>query len=116
MSNTLDFSVPGVVASEVARRISMRDGEVAVLGLGRSGTAVSRLLLAAGLKVYASDKGDLSFSEEDVFIGLCPDSEIDWFETNFPPFLFIDPTRPTKWYATKLIEARQRLDIKYSVV
>ena len=58
MSSSLDFSIPGVVASEVARRISMRDGEVAVLGLGRSGTAVSRLLRAAGMQVYASDMGD----------------------------------------------------------
>ena len=58
MSSSLDYSIPGVVASEVARRISMRDGEVAVLGLGRSGTAVSRLLRAAGMQVYASDMGD----------------------------------------------------------
>jgi UDP-N-acetylmuramoylalanine--D-glutamate ligase len=58
MSGSLDLSIPGVVASEVARRIAMHDGEVAVLGLGRSGTAVSRLLRAAGMAVYASDKGD----------------------------------------------------------
>ncbi|MEO5590255.1 MAG: UDP-N-acetylmuramoyl-L-alanine--D-glutamate ligase [Gemmatimonadaceae bacterium] len=32
-------------------------GEVAVLGLGRSGTAVARLLLADGKRVYISDSG-----------------------------------------------------------
>ena len=34
-----------------------RGGEVAVIGLGRSGTAVARLLLRAGNAVYASDAG-----------------------------------------------------------
>lgn len=33
------------------------EGEVAVLGLGRSGTAVTRLLLADGRRVYVSDSG-----------------------------------------------------------
>lgn len=33
-----------------------RDGEVAVIGLGRSGLAVSKLLRRSGLAVYASDK------------------------------------------------------------
>lgn len=32
-------------------------GEIAVIGLGRSGTAVSRLLARAGARVYASDAG-----------------------------------------------------------
>jgi UDP-N-acetylmuramoylalanine--D-glutamate ligase len=33
-------------------------GEIAVIGLGRSGGAVSRLLRRAGARVYASDSGD----------------------------------------------------------
>ena len=33
-------------------------GEIAVLGLAKSGTGVARLLLADGRKVYASDSGD----------------------------------------------------------
>lgn len=33
------------------------DGEVAVVGLGRSGVAASRLLARAGVRVYASDAG-----------------------------------------------------------
>jgi len=32
-----------------------RDGEAAVIGLGRSGTAAARLLVSHGLRVYASD-------------------------------------------------------------
>ena len=32
-------------------------GEVAVIGLGRSGTAAARLLVRAGARVYASDAG-----------------------------------------------------------
>jgi UDP-N-acetylmuramoylalanine--D-glutamate ligase len=47
----------GALASEVARVLAMREGEVAVLGLGRSGVAAARLLRAAGLSVYASDAG-----------------------------------------------------------
>src|SRR6266571_3362029 len=33
-------------------------GEIAVLGLAKSGTAVAKLLAADGRKVYASDSGD----------------------------------------------------------
>jgi hypothetical protein len=51
-----------------------------------------------------------------VFVGLCPHDEIPFFDSLFPPVGFIDPTRNMKWYATKLIAARQRLDLKYWVV
>lgn len=47
--------MPQDLASVVARRLAEHHGEFAVIGLGRSGTAVSRLLRAAGLTVYASD-------------------------------------------------------------
>ena len=43
------------LAALVARRLAERNGEFAVLGLGRSGVAATRLLRAAGLSVYASD-------------------------------------------------------------
>jgi UDP-N-acetylmuramoylalanine--D-glutamate ligase len=42
-------------AVAVARLLSVKTGECAVLGLGRSGEAVARLLRAAGMAVYASD-------------------------------------------------------------
>ncbi|MCU0647949.1 MAG: UDP-N-acetylmuramoyl-L-alanine--D-glutamate ligase [Gemmatimonadaceae bacterium] len=42
-------------AIEVARRLSEKTGECAVIGLARSGEAVARLLRSAGLSVYASD-------------------------------------------------------------
>ena len=42
-------------AAEVARRIAMRSGEFAVVGLARSGRAAALLLRKAGLAVYASD-------------------------------------------------------------
>ena len=35
-----------------------RDGEVAVVGLARSGRGAARLLAARGLRVYASDAAD----------------------------------------------------------
>ena len=37
--------------------VAPSDGEIAVLGLGKSGTAVTRLLLAEGRRVYVSDSG-----------------------------------------------------------
>jgi hypothetical protein len=61
-------------------------------------------------------KGGVEFSDDDVFVGLCPHEEIGHFETLFPPVSFVDPRRPMKWYATKLIQSRQRLNIKTSVV
>lgn len=48
---------PGATAAEVARRIAMREGEFAVVGLARSGRAAALLLRKAGLSVYASDSG-----------------------------------------------------------
>ncbi|HYN83560.1 MAG TPA: UDP-N-acetylmuramoyl-L-alanine--D-glutamate ligase [Gemmatimonadaceae bacterium] len=40
-------------------------GEIAVLGLGKSGTAVTRLLLSEGRRVYASDSGASSAASEN---------------------------------------------------
>lgn len=65
---------------------------------------------------YPASAGDFEFTEDDVFIGLCPHEEIEEFESRWQGIKFIDPTRNVKWYASKLIAARQRLDIKYSVV
>jgi len=65
---------------------------------------------------YPSIKGDMSFCIQDIFIGLCPHDEIDYFENKLSSIDFIDPTRNMKWYATKLIDARKRLEIKNSVV
>lgn len=65
---------------------------------------------------YPAYRGDFCFNADDVFIGICPHEEIKNFETIFPEVDFIDPTKNVKCYATKLIEARQRLKIKYSVV
>lgn len=60
--------------------------------------------------------GMFEFSVEDIFVGLCPHAEIQFFEDILPPIGFIDPTRNVKWYATKLVEARQRVNMKHSVV
>jgi len=65
---------------------------------------------------YPYVRGALAFDVADVFVGLCPDNKIVEFESLWPEIAFIDPTRSMKWYATKLIKARQRLNLKYSVV
>jgi hypothetical protein len=55
-------------------------------------------------------------TEEDIFVGICPHEEIERFEKMFKKINFIDPRRNMKWYATQLINARCRLDLKFSVV
>ena len=65
---------------------------------------------------YPQELGELSFSANDVFVGLCRHDEIEHFEALWNEVGFVDPKRNLKWYAKKLIDARQRLDLKYSVV
>lgn len=66
---------------------------------------------------YPSESGDLKFTEEDIFVGLCPHNEIDYFENKFNRKVeFIDPMRNIEWYASKLVRARKRLNMKHSVV
>lgn len=65
---------------------------------------------------YAPIKGAYQLLEEEIFMGLCPHDEIGEFERLWRPIEFIDPTKNMKWYATKLVNARQRLNLKYSVV
>lgn len=60
--------------------------------------------------------GAFAFAWDDVFCGFCPHDEIENFELAYPPLKFIDPRRNMKWYAKSLIQSRQRLDLKYSVV
>lgn len=60
--------------------------------------------------------GGVPYADEDVFVGLCEHDEISHFESIYDGIRFVDPRRPMKWYATQLIEARQRLDLKASVV
>lgn len=72
--------------------------------------------------------GNMAFTASDVFIGLCPEADIDEFEELFARTLgdlpgvpvgrlrFIDPRRPLQWFASRLVNARQRMDLPYSVV
>lgn len=59
--------------------------------------------------------------DNDVFIGLCPNEEIDCFE-DFTEreldrrVLFIDPIRNAKWYVKKLTECRRQFNLTSSVV
>ena len=46
--------------SDPAMRVEWREGEVAVVGLARSGRAAAQLLARAGTRVYASDAGRTS--------------------------------------------------------
>lgn len=43
---------------------AVRDAEVAILGLGKSGTAAAKLLLADGMRVYVSDSGSAPAVED----------------------------------------------------
>lgn len=63
-----------------------------------------------------ASQSPLSFDADDVFIGLCPHTEIEGMESLLPNVGFIDPTRNMKWYASKLIDSRKRCELKHSVV
>jgi hypothetical protein len=65
---------------------------------------------------FPAARGDLLFSGEDVFAGLCPHDEIAEFERLFPPVPFVDPRHNMRQYAQKLIESRERFDFLHSVV
>lgn len=65
---------------------------------------------------YPHSGGAIPLDRDQIFCGLCPHDEIPHFEALFQPVKFIDPRRTTKWYASSLIHARQRLDLKTSVV
>ncbi|MCH7690947.1 MAG: hypothetical protein IIA17_07890 [candidate division Zixibacteria bacterium] len=65
---------------------------------------------------YPKASGDLSFKKSDVFVGICPHDEIPRFESLWTGIGFVDPTRNLKWYAKKLIAARQKFDLKFSVI
>jgi hypothetical protein len=70
--------------------------------------------------------GPFIFDARDIFVGLCPDDEIEHFEECINESFslegdakigFVDPTMNMKWYASKLIKARERFpDLKYAVV
>ena len=60
--------------------------------------------------------GLLSFSENDVCMGLCPHEEIPEFEGRFSGVEFVDPQRNMESYAAKLDSARDRLQLSQSVV
>ncbi len=51
----IEGSASSRLASTVARKLAQQEGEFAVIGLGRSGVAVSKLLHGARVAVYASD-------------------------------------------------------------
>jgi hypothetical protein len=69
---------------------------------------------------YVSYKQRFKFKASDIFVGLCPDDEIQEFEDqsddDFNGLSFIDPTKPLKWYGDKLVKARKRSRLKNSVV
>lgn len=65
---------------------------------------------------YPHSKGGFKFDLDDIFIGLCPHDEIEYFEDMMRGIDFVDPRRNMKWYAKKLIEARQKHDLKFSVI
>jgi hypothetical protein len=64
---------------------------------------------------YAGNRS-FKFSRKDLFIGLCPDKEISYFEAKFDWLGFIDPRLTMKWYAEKLLDVKKRRHLEFSVV
>ncbi|WP_156458404.1 hypothetical protein [Rhodanobacter sp. Root627] len=65
---------------------------------------------------YPASKGPLAFGQDDVFIGLCPADRISAMEQSYPWLKFVDPRLNQKIYAKKLIQSRDRIGLKHSVV
>ncbi|MBB3813651.1 hypothetical protein FHY13_001998 [Xanthomonas arboricola] len=65
---------------------------------------------------YPASKGPLAFEQNDVFIGLCPADRIAAMERAYPWLKFVDPRLNQKLYAQKLIQSRDRIGLKNSVV
>jgi hypothetical protein len=65
---------------------------------------------------YPASKGPLAFGQDDVFIGLCPAERIADMELAYPWLKFVDPRLNQKLYAQKLIQSRDRIGLKHSVV
>jgi hypothetical protein len=65
---------------------------------------------------WPASRGAFGFANEDVFVGLCPHSEIEQFEKIYKPIRFIDPRRTLKWYTSALLESRERVQLGYAVV
>lgn len=65
---------------------------------------------------YPAALGPFDFTFEDVFCGLSPHEDVEYFEAQYQPLRFIDPRRNMKWYAQSLIESIQRVGLQHSVV
>jgi hypothetical protein len=102
-------------AKEVLPLVSVFGKKLTGVGAAQSSSGVVDWLWEREWR-YPAVKGPLEFKEGDIFVGFCPQDEISNFEDLMPGVGFIDPRRNIRWYATKLIRARQRLDLKYSVV
>ncbi len=61
---------------------------------------------------YASPSGCFEFDESDLFMGLCPHSQIEWFENKFDWLRFIDPRRKLKLYARKIGASKRSAGIR----
>jgi hypothetical protein len=59
---------------------------------------------------------NFNFDHEDVFLGLCPHEEIRESEERFSWLKFIDPYRNIKWYSEKVLEVKETLGLKHSIV
>jgi len=56
---------------------------------------------------YPSARGDFRFNVTDVFVGICPDSKIKYFEKIFSGVKFIDCQKNIKYYAKKLVDTKK---------
>jgi hypothetical protein len=58
----------------------------------------------------------LKLEKEDIFLGICPHSKIEKFESDFRNLKFIDPRRNIESYSAKIEKAISDKGIPYSVI
>jgi hypothetical protein len=65
---------------------------------------------------HASPDGYFKFDESDLFMGLCHQSLIGWFEKKFDWLTFIDPRMKLRQYVGKIAAAKRKTGIKNRLV
>lgn len=59
---------------------------------------------------------DVTFTTDDVFLGLCPETEIADLEARFRPIRFIDPKMNPRYFSTKILARKEELNLKFNLL
>lgn len=58
----------------------------------------------------------VSFKYYEIFLGLCPENEIRFFERRYPKIKFIDPKMNPRYFAKKISDRREQLSMPHNIL